>query len=277
MAVADGDETEVIERTEGESEQSETTQVDPPEAAEDEVVVTIGDEESPPPEDESAAPEWVRELRKSNRETVRKNKELERELAALRAPQQTALGEKPTLQACDYDEDRFARELESWNEKKRSADALARKKQEAAEADQKAWAARQANYGKLKGDLRVKDFDEAEEAVKGGFTEVQQAVIVKGAENPAVIVYALGKNPKKAKELASIADPIEFAFAVAKLETQLKVAPRKVAPPPESVVRGSGSLVSSPDAHLEKLEAEADRTGDRSKIVAYKRSLREKK
>ena len=46
-------------------------------------------------------------------------------------------------------------------------------------------------------------------------------------------MYALGKNPKKAKELGEITDPVKFAFAVAKLETQLTVTSRKQVPPPE--------------------------------------------
>ena len=47
---------------------------------EDEVVVSIGEES--PPQEETRAPEWVRELRKSNREKERKIRELEAKLNA---------------------------------------------------------------------------------------------------------------------------------------------------------------------------------------------------
>ena len=67
-----------------------------------------------------------------------------------------------------------------------------------------------------------------------------------------------------------------FAFAVANLEAQLKVTPRKTKPEPERVISGaSRSLSATTDSHLARLEAEADKTGDRSKIVSYKRQLKQ--
>ena len=100
---------------------------------------------------------------------------------------------------------------------------------------------------------------------------------MQGSENPALVVYALGKNPKKAKELAAISDPVKFAFAVAKLETQLKVTPRKTAPVPERQIRGSAQLSGAVDSTLERLRAEADKTGDRTKVAAYLNAQRAKK
>lgn len=238
--------------------------------ADDGVVVTIGEES--PPQEEEPAPTWVRELRKKHQETTRRNRELEDEVARLKAPAKTAaLGAKPTLADCDYDAEAFEAKLTAWHEQKRAADAEQAKREEAAENDRKAWQAKLENFTKLKGELKVKDYDEAEEVAKETFSVIQQGVILNGAENPAVLVYALGKSPKKAKELASISDPVKFAFAVAKLETQLKVSPRKAAPLPESTVRGSAPVSGSVDSHLLRLEAEADKTGDRSKLVAYKR------
>jgi len=49
---------------------------------------------------------------------------------------------------------------------------------------------------------------------------VQQDIILQAAQNPALAVYALGKSKDKAKELASIKDPVKFAFALGKLENQ---------------------------------------------------------
>ena len=89
------------------------------------------------------------------------------------------------------------------------------------------------------------------------------------------MIYALGKNPKKAKELAAIADPVKFAFAVAKLEAQLKVTNRKPSPPPpERVISGTGRVSGAVDSTLERLREEAARTGDMSKVVAYRRQKR---
>jgi hypothetical protein len=99
-------------------------------------------------------------------------------------------------------------------------------------------------------------------------------VILQGADNPALVVYALGKNPKKAKELSSIADPVKFAFAVAKLEKELKVMPRKSAPAPERVVQTTGPKSGAVDSTLERLRAEAEKTGDYNKVMQYKRQKR---
>lgn len=244
---------------------------------EGEVIVSIGEESPPSDEEEHRAPEWVRELRKSNREKDREIRELRAKLTTTTPAEQAAkVGEKPTLEGCDFDAERFESELDAWKERKRAAEQQESKKREAAEAEQKAWQAKQEAYGKAKADLKVKDFDDAEGEVLGTLNVTQQGVILHGAENPALLVYALGKNPKKAKELASINDPVKFAFAVAKLETQLKVTPKKAAPAPEKTVRGSAPVSGSVDSTLERLRAEAEKTGDLSKVLQYQRQKRSK-
>lgn len=277
---ATGTETEELEQPGTEQAEAGTgTEGEGTEAeAADDVVVSIGEESPPSDEDENRAPEWVRELRKSNREKDRRIRELEQErAAATKASTVITVGDKPTLESCDYDTDRFEKDLEQWHERKRAADAEEQKKQDSQTKAQQAWQAKLDHYGKLKGELKVKDFEDAEQTVRDGFSVTQQGVILSGAENPAVVIYALGKNPKKAKELASIEDPVKFAFAVAKLETQLKVTPRKAAPLPESTVRGSAPVAGGTvDPNLKKLEEEADRTGDRSKVIAYRREQRRK-
>jgi hypothetical protein len=99
----------------------------------------------------------------------------------------------------------------------------------------------------------------------------QLGIIVNGADNPAQLVYALGKSPAKAKELAAIKDPVKYVFAVAKLETQLKVQPRKAPPAPERVVRGNAGTATGVDNTLARLQAEADKSGDRSAVAKYLR------
>lgn len=277
---ATGTETNELEQTGTEQAQAGTgTEGAGTEAeAADDVVVSIGEESPPSDEDENRAPEWVRELRKSNREKDRRIRELEQAHAtAAKTSQVITVGDKPTLESCEYDTDRFEKDLEQWHERKRAADAEETKKRDSQTKAQEAWQAKLDHYGKLKGELKVKDFEDAEQTVRDGFSVTQQGVILSGAENPAVVIYALGKNPKKAKELASIEDPVKFAFAVAKLETQLKVTPRKAAPLPESTVRGSAPVAGGTvDPNLKKLEEEADRTGDRSKVIAYRREQRRK-
>lgn len=244
--------------------------------ATDEVVVSFGDEAPPASEDEeNRAPAWVKDLRRANREKDRRIRELEQKLNAS-APQQeqaVTVGAKPTLEGCDYDAEKFEAELESWHARKREADQQKAKKDEAERVAKEAWATKVQAYEKAKAALKVQDFQDAEDALSDALSVVQQGVILSGAEKPELLVYALGKAPAKLKELASITDPVKFAFAVAKLETQLKVQPRKQAPAPERRVTGSVP-VGGPDKTLERLEAEAEKTGDRTKVAAYKRQLR---
>ena len=170
------------------------------------------------------------------------------------------------------------RDLEAWHNQKLEADAQERSRKAQAEEANKAWQETLNGYGKAKTELKVKDFEDAEDIVKDTLTVTQQGIILQGSKNAALLVYALGKNPKKAKELASIKDPVKFAFAVANLENQLKVTNRKAAPPPEKTVRSTGGAAVSGtvDSTLERLRAEADKTGDYSKVHAYKQQQRNK-
>ena len=261
-------EDEQAEPVEAEAEESETD--------DDGLVVSI-DGESPAPEE--AAPEWVRDLRRQHREQKRRNRELEQELEQMRSQGQRAqpLGPKPTLEVYDYDTDKYEKALADWFDRKRRHDA----EQEAVQRQQQAitqqWEQKQQEYFRRKEALKARDFDDAEDVVKDILNVTQQGIIVKGADNPEIVVYALGKNPKKAQELAQIDDPIDFAFAISKLEAKLKVATKKSAPPPEKTVKGQGRVSGSVDSTLDRLRAEAEKTGDYSKVLRYKKQLKANK
>ena len=239
----------------------------------DDVVVSIG-EESPPQEEEARAPEWVRELRKANREKERKIRELEAKLnATATETKPVALGPKPTLEACDYDSEEYEKKLADWYDQKRHADAAEAEAQAQRDAEAKAWQDKLDSYAKARASLKVRDYEDAEAFALETFNVTQQGIVLQGSDNPALIIYALGKNSTKAKELASITDPVKFAFAVAKLETQLKVTNRKAAAAPErTITTGGGRISGSVDSTLDRLREEALKTGDMSKVMAYKRS-----
>ncbi len=247
------------------------------EAEPDEVVVTIGDETPAEPEPERA-PEWVRELRKSHRELQRKVREYEEKAAQPTAQAAIpTLGAKPKLEDHDYDTDKYEAALETWYRQKDSVEAARKQAEAQVEAQRRAWQDKLDGYVKAKAELRVKDYEDAEATVQESLNTVQQGVLLQGADNPALVVYALGKNPKKAKELASINDPVKFAFAVAKLEAQLKVNPAKRPPAPERAITGGSAPISgTSDSTLDRLRAEAERTGDMTKVIRYRQQLREK-
>jgi hypothetical protein len=240
----------------------------------EEVVVSIG-EEAPPPEEHTPAPEWVRELRKTNRELQRQNRELQSKLQVQPTENKpVAIGAKPKLEDHDYDADRYEEALTNWFERKRQADEINAKQEAEVMNQQKAWQAKLDGYGKAKAELRVRDYEDAEAIAQEVFSITQQGVILQGAENPALVVYALGKNPKKAKELAEVSDPVKFAFAVAKLEKELKVTNRRAAPAPERIVSGTGRSSGAVDSTLERLREEAARTGNMTKVIQYKSQKR---
>ena len=266
-------EDEATEQPEAQAEGDQATDQDDDDS--DEVVVSIG-EEAPPPEEQTQAPEWVRELRKTNRELQRQNRELQGKLqtSAQTEIKPVMLGKKPSLEDHDYDAEKFEEALTHWFERKRQADEVNAKQEAEVMTQQKAWQAKLKGYSKAKAELRVKDFDDAEAMAQELFNVTQQGVMLQGADNPALVVYALGKNPKKAQELAAIKDPVKFAFAVAKLEKDLKVTNRRAAPPPERIVSGTGRVSGAVDSTLERLREDAARTGNMTKVIAYKAQKR---
>jgi len=265
-----GDEDNSITDQDGDADDGDDTEGD-----DDEVVVSIG-EEAPPPEETTRAPEWVRELRKADREKARRIKELEAKLNAAAATETkpVALGAKPKLEDHDYDTEKFEAALADWYERKRVADQQVEQQRQAEKAQHDAWQARLESYGKARAELKVRDFEDAEAVAQEVLDVTQQGIVVQGADNPALVIYALGKNPKKAKEISSIKDPVKFAFAVAKLEKELKVTNRKAAPPPERTIQGTGRVSGAVDSTLERLRAEAEKTGNYTKVIQYKQQKR---
>ena len=242
----------------------------------DELSVQFGDEEEPAQEQEKA-PQWVAELRKSHRELVKENRELKKVVQTVQPTQQKpALPDRPKLADHDYDEDKHQAALDGWYAKKLEIDKFEENQRRAVENAQRQADEASKAYQEKAGSLKVADYKAAEEEVIASLSEAQQGLILGGADNPPLLVYALGKNPKRLAELAAIKDPVKFAFAAAKLEKDLKTSNRKTnKPAPETVVRSSGPVTSS-SAALERLRAEADKTGDLSKVLAYKKAQKAK-
>lgn len=280
----ENDETLDIDQTlEDQKDQTEQTEVPGDETEQDSLQITLGDQQEDDQDDEpeanQPAPKWVKELRQNQRKLIQENRELKQKLStSLPIEPELQIGEKPTLENCDYDADLFAEKLLDWNEKKRQVDQQAAQKRKAQEDAEKEWNDKLHGYNSAKQKLKLSDYDEAEFTVQESLDPTQQGIIIHGSDNPAVLVYALGKNPGKVKELAAIKDPIKFSFAVSKLEAQLKVTSKKSVPSPEKIVNGSGgsSFSGSADKTLDRLRAEAQKTGDMSKLMAYKQQLRKR-
>jgi len=267
---SDADQDEITE----ESDSEDADESD--ESDDDEVIVQIGEDAPPTDEDSSPAPEWVKEVRKTNRELQRKNKELEAKLNDQAAESNPAPKElvKPSLEDLGYDVNAYEKQLAQYYDDKRHMDEQQAVEQQKLKKAEEVWQSKLEGYAQKRSELKVRDFESAEHLIENTLNNTQQGILLEGAENPALLVYALGKNPKKAKELADIDNPVSFAFAVAKLETQLKVTNRKAKAQPEKTFKSGTKSSGAVDSTLERLREEAAKTGNMDKVMQYKRSLK---
>jgi hypothetical protein len=242
--------------------------------AQEQLVVSIGGEaaESEGSTEEPAkAPGWVKDLRKKNREQERELRDLRRKLNESGVIKEPELGPKPTLESFDYDQTKYEEAYASWLERKRKEDERKKAADEEAKTAEQRWKAKLEAFQQAKAVLEVEDFEEAEALVTDLLDVTQQGIIVHGAKDSALVIYAIGKNEGVAKKLAAIKDPVEFAFAVARLEAQMKVTGKRPAVAPEERISGSGRPSGAIDSTLAKLRADAEKTGDYSKVHRYKK------
>lgn len=233
-------------------------------------------DEDSPPQDESteAAPAWAKELRRINREKDRELRELRAKVAGSVKVEAPTLGPRPTLDDPDveFDEGKFATKLENWIEQKRQVEGKQKQAQDEAQKQTEGWNNKIKSYATERETLKGEAFEEAEAAVVSTLSEIQQGIIIQATTSPAKMVHALGMSPKKLAELAAITDPVRFAVEIGKLEVKMGSIGKRTPPNPETPITGTTRATS--DSVLERLRAEAERTGDNSKVIAYKRSLR---
>jgi hypothetical protein len=278
MLTPDENENELALADETSPDPAAEGETPPAEEAENELVVSIGNEEPEPEPEAQKAPEWVKELRKQNREYQKRIRQLERNTQAPAAQGETTTAppKKPTLADVDYDTGAYEAKLDQWYGAKAEYDRQAAEARRAQDAVKGAWDAKISGYNTAKAELKARDFEDAEAVIADTLSVTQQGIILDGAEKPALLIYALGKNPKKAAELAAITNPVAFAAAIGRLEASLKVTSRKPSAAPETIVSGNARSSGSVDNTLERLRAEAEKTGDLTKVMAYKRQAARK-
>lgn len=268
--------------------------MDPDEIQEQAPEIEIATEEAPPEAigetvdgeeeaiiafaDETGEPEEETPLIRKLREQIRT---LSRKAAAPRPetnndPEPVVIPRK-TVEDFDYDN-------EKWNEyddaRQKSIEDHAEWKVRQAQRETEAKAREESQARQIEQQrkaLGVTDYEARAAEVKDALTDQQLAILVSAADNPAQLIYALGKSQSKLSLLSAEDNLARFAAMVGKFERDVKVTKRK-APDPERVVRGATAPTAMLDAdkHLERLEREAERTGDRSQVIAYRRSLRQK-
>ena len=213
------------------------------------------------------APEWVKKVREENRELKRQQREWQQQQGQ---SQQQGLREKPTLDAHDYDSDAYEQDYAQWLTEKTQHDTQV----------QSEVAKRQQYYDnyQTKADTfkaKAPDYMDAEESVVSVLSNEQQTLLMMMTDDPAKMVYTLGKNsPTKLSELAQL-DVTQFAKQIVLMEANMsnvKRNPNKPKPKSHTLEGQAGGG----DRQLDKLEADAEKTGDRSAIVAYRKKMRNK-
>ena len=103
--------------------------------------------------------------------------------------------------------------------------------------------------------------------------QTQQGIIIHSADDPALIIAAIGSNEAELNRLSEIKNPIDFAKELGKIEGKgLNMVNRRSAPAPEKMVReGTAPKSGVNDSTLQRLRDEAAKTGDYSKVTQYRR------
>jgi len=272
-AAEDENEAEPAEKDAPEGEDAESTEEDADDSVEPEGPEVVIEGEEAPPQPKKAAG-WVKDLRRQIKEEKRRARELQERLDAMQTPKApeppTAPMERPTLEAHDYDEDAYGAAMDAWYANKARIEKEAERKREEEAKLAAEWGKKRERYQEKKTSLGARDFEDAETACKNALDLTQQGLIMEVAIDPAQVVYALGKYPKRLQELAAEKNYPRFIAEVARLETKLKITTKTKAPPPETRVKTAPASSGAKSRELERLRAEAAKTGDLTAVIRYK-------
>lgn len=248
-----------------------------------ELVFHLDDDEHS--EDETPLQKRLRnEIRERDRryaESEREKAELRSQLARLTPQPVLELGPKPgSLEEFNWDEEARDKAIEDWTAKKLEVEAAERAKAAEIEKQNNIWKDEQKRFRGKASELGLSNFEQAEENVTATLgAPWKMGAIIKYADSPQKLTAALNRNPTVLSKLAGIEDAGLFMKTMLNLERTMGNAGRKGPPPPEAptIQRGSAPLSAvSADKKLKELEAQADKTGDRTKLIDYKRSLKQK-
>ena len=245
------------------SEAKEETESEQAEEQPEEYSLRVGDEEIPLTEEDDdhvdgqPAPQWVKDLRKNNREKDKELRELRRQLEQVQSrpaeqqPQQQTdvIPPKPTLESCEYDEAAFEQAMTDWHEKKSRAEQQMQQKERQQQEYQQRFQQRVEAHKQRAAKLPVKDYQEMEEIVRAEVPDLHKEILIHCAdEGSELIAYGLGKSQQLRQRVAAETDPIRAAFLLGQISKQVSLAPKpKKAIKPEPEVRGGGADAKQDD------------------------------
>lgn len=281
---AEDQDTDNDDQEQSEEEQEEdpsddeegATDQDESDDGEEETELTLDDK----PLDRQNSNSSFRNLRDAHKKQKEENRKLKEQLRALQGGTETSyqqesftLPPKPTYASCDYDEEKFQQETDKWYNKKEKINQAKKKQESETQQIVQELNERAKHYNSGVAELKVKDFDIAEESVRGRLSIEQQNNLLFGADNPAGVVYVLGKNPSELERLSKIKNPSRFGAELAKLEARIKRKPsKKPSVKPERIPKGNSGAPGSKQAQYEKLRAQGIKKGDLTAAIQFKRA-----
>ena len=251
------------ETEEQETEEQDTEEQEESEESEEE---TQGEQKKP-------APQWVKDLRKEARQLRRENKRLKQSQSSAQADEGPKdPGNRPRLSDYDHDEEEHEKALDAWYQKKLAYDEQKKTTERKQADEQRQFQEKIDRYNEQKNAIGFDDFEDVENVVDSEFDNMQIGVLLTLSDNPAALKYAIGSDDDLLDRLSSISDPIKFAHEIGKLESGKKSMSRtrKASTKPERAVSNTASSGSYSNK-LKQLEAEAERTGDRTALIQFKR------
>lgn len=250
-------------KDQAETEKEVATESEQAEEQPDEYSLRIGDEEIQLTEEDDdhvdghPAPQWVKDLRKNNREKDKELRELRRELEQVKSKpaeqqplqQVDVIPPKPTLESCDYDEVAFEQAVTDWHEKKSRAEQSKQQQLRQQQEYQQRFQQRVEAHQKRASTLPVKDYQQMEEIVRAEVPDLHKEILIHCAdEGSELIAYGLGKSQQLRQRVAAETDPLRAAFLLGQISKQVSLAPKaKKAIKPEPEVRGGGADAKQDD------------------------------
>lgn len=117
-------------------------------------------------------------------------------------------------------------------------------------------------YEEQKKSLNIKNFDVFQKAIEDGLSKEKQRLLLK-TEKPALIVYALAKQPHIMHELSGLSNS-DFAYRIAKIENKIQVNTVKKTPKtkPEKLLTNTKTGTSDSKSTEDALYKKCAETGD---------------
>lgn len=130
--------------------------------------------------------------------------------------------------------------------------------------------------------LKLKDFDRIEKYVDDNLNPGVLAAILFGNQNGTFtnapeMIAAIGRNPALMKQLNEISNPFLAGAMLLDISKKSQRAPDAPAKQVNAIPDVSGGSPQSLDVELAQAEEEAERTGDRTKVIELRAKKRDQK